>query len=153
MSLKLREIKSGEEKNLAKLLKECFSKEYPSFIKFDEEYVRKKIENERNNIFIALEKDNIVGSIRAKKTGDDLAELVQISVTKKFRNKGIGTKLMKKTVQELKKKGIRKITATSNSKDKKGMIFLIQNNFEPETIMKQHYNTKNDVVQFSLFVK
>ena len=153
MTIKIRFFENGDEKGLAKLLNECFKKDYYPYVKFNEEYVREKIADKRNKIFVAVDKKKIIGSVRVKIFDLDLAEIRQISVTKKYRGKGIGSKLMKSAISYLKRKKIRKVVARAKATDKIGMKFLIDNNFVPESFMKEHFRKKVDIIEFALFLR
>lgn len=153
MTIKIRFIENGDEKGLAKVLNECFKKDYYPYVKFNEEYVREKIADKRNKIFVAVDKKKIIGSVRINVYDLDLAELRQISVTKKYRGKGIGTKLIKKAIDYLKRKKIRKVVARAKSNDKIGMKFLINNDFVPESFLREHFRKKSDIIEFALFLR
>lgn len=153
MNLKIRSFKKGDEKELANLLKECFGKYYRPYLNFDENYVIEKIKKPENEIFVAKEKDEIIGSIRVRMKNPRLAVLRQISVKKKHRNKGVGTKLIKKAISFLKRKKVDKVIARSDADNRKGMIFLIENGFVPESVMRKHYKKDEDIIEFARFLK
>ena len=153
MTVKIRAYKKGDEKDLAELLKECFGRYYRPYLNFNEEYIIEKAGKKENEIFVATDKNKIIGSIRVRMKNPRLAVLRQISVAKKYRNKGIGTKLIKKAISYLKTKNVEKVVARSDSENKTGMIFLIQNDFVPESVMKEHYKKKEDIIEFALFLR
>jgi len=153
MTIKIRFFENGDEKGLAKVLNECFKKDYRPYVKFNEKYIKEKIADKRNKIFVAVDKKKIIGSIRVNVYDLDLAELRQISVTKKYRGKGIGTKLIRKSIDFLKRKKVRKVVARAKSTDKAGMKFLIENNFIPESFLREHFRKKSDIIEFALFLR
>ena len=151
--VKIRLYKKGDEGDLAKLLKKCFGKYYRPYLDFNEEYIIEKVDKKENKIFVATDKNKIIGSIRVRMKNPRLAVLRQISVTEKYRNKGIGTELIKKAISYLKTKKVEKVVARSDSKNKTGMIFLVQNGFVPESVMREHYKKKEDIIEFALFLR
>lgn len=152
MSIKIRAFKKGDEKDLVMLLKECFGKYYRPYLDFNENYIMEKIGKRENKILVAIDGKKIIGSIRIAMKNPHLAELRQISVTKKYRNKGVGTKLIKNSISFLKKRKIDKVAARTDVKNKDGMIFLIQNGFAPESVMREHFKKKEDIIEFALFL-
>lgn len=153
MTIKIRFFENGDEKGLSKVLNECFKKDYRPYVKFNEKYIKEKVADKRNKIFVAVDKKKIIGSVRVKIFGLDLAELRQISVIKKYRGKGIGTKLIKNAISFLKRKKVRKVVARAKSNDKIGMKFLIDNDFRPESFLREHYKKKVDIIEFALFLR
>ncbi len=75
--------------------------------------------NERKRYFLVIEIDNeviIFGQAYLKKKG--IGEIGRVYIKKEFRNKGIGTKLIKHLIDFLKKKKVKEIESYAYTKNK-----------------------------------
>lgn len=65
-------------------------------------------------VFVAKENDTVIGLIQYMRDWDrpTRAYLIGVSIAEKFRGKGFGTKLIRETLQELRKDNIKEIELT-----------------------------------------
>ena len=97
----------------------------PAFI------IDKKLAVDDNLFFVALEKDKIVGTIMAGYDGHR-GWIYSMAVLPEFRNKEIGTKLLKHAENELKKLGCVKINLQIHIRNELVKEFYIKNGYEIE---------------------
>ena len=104
---------------------------------------------ERTLALLAIKDDKVVGHVIAnigpfgmnRHTAD-----VGISVIRGYRDKGIGTKLMKKTVAILRKRGVMKITISVFSPNKRGRKFYEKRGFVQEGVKEGQWLFKGDYI-------
>lgn len=91
---------------------------------------------EKEYIYIMTYKSDICGYIRLTKIKTQIKEKNEISLAlaKKYQNKGIGTYAYKIFEDDIRKKGITKIIAITDSDNKAGKMFFENNGFIKDSI-------------------
>lgn len=79
--------------------------------------LRKKIRTTPNSIMLAVSGKDVVGCIYAQTDGWN-GQLYRLGVRRAYRNRGVGTKLMKTAERFLKKKGAAEVALWAESKNK-----------------------------------
>jgi len=104
---------------------------------------------ERTLALLAIIDGKVVGNVIANIGPFDMNRHtadVGISVIKGYRDKGIGTKLMKKTRTILKKRGVSKITISVFSPNKRGRKFYKRLGFVQEGVKEGQWLFKGDYI-------
>jgi len=92
----------------------------------EKEYTEKTIELNPNSSFVATEKEKIVGSVFGAFNGKR-GWIYHLAVHKSWQNKGLGSLLLNKTEQALKKSGAERI-----------LLGVIKSNLKVLTFYKKH---------------
>jgi N-acetylglutamate synthase-like GNAT family acetyltransferase len=96
-------------------------------------------QSKKNRFLIALENDNVIGTIALKDVGKKRGYLKRFYVKKSKRKKGTGKKLFKKIISHAKKNGFQKIYAATSKIMIEAEEFYQKNGFKkikkmPKTI-------------------
>jgi len=110
--------------------------------------VKEKLKDKKDVFVLAAVGGRIVGVSRASCEDEDLAEIRWLAVEKEFRNRGIGTKLVEKTIDALKEKGKRKVTARIKASSEIPLKIFLESGFEKEGYFREHYRKGVDIIQF-----
>lgn len=110
--------------------------------------VKEKLKDKKDVFVLAAAGGRIVGVSRASYEDEDLAEIRWLAVSKDCRNNGIGTKLVEKTIDALKEKGKRKVTARVKSASAIPVEIFSRLGFEKEGYFREHYRKGVDIIQF-----
>lgn len=92
-------------------------------------FTRKTVENSAI-ICLALENEKIIGAVRAISDFSRHSLIVDLIVKKEHRKKGIGTKLLKSIISELRKENVENIGLTTDPKYDWLVDFYRKNGFE-----------------------
>jgi len=135
MRLKFRRL---EEKDIPKILALAKERKYQTAVKVSDKtafWTKKELINWVNKsqypLIIVENEGKIIGFIFFTvhhPTGK--ATLENILVSQKYREKGIGTKLIKISLKELKKQGVRYICALARADNEDMVNFLLNNSFK-----------------------
>ncbi len=77
---------------------------------------KKEIINKEGEIFFAIYKDEVVGTVAVKKCAPKTYELLKMAVTERFQSKGVGRLLMNKAIDYAKKKKANSIELDTSRK-------------------------------------
>lgn len=124
---------------LVDIEKECFDDNY------SEKTLLADINNDMNDVFVAIVDDDVVGYINVFHIFDE-ANLIKIAVMEKFRRSGIATKLLNKATDHVKKLGVTKMYLEVSEKNKAGIDFYVKNQFKPTTKREKYYNDLSDAI-------
>lgn len=114
--------------------------------------VKEKLKDRKDVFVVAEAGGKIVGVSRASFEDIDLAEIRWLAVSTDYRNSGIGTNLVEKTVEMLKENGKRKITARVRSASAIPIEIFSHLGFEKEGYFREHYRKGVDIIQFGKFL-
>jgi len=136
--LKIRKAKLKDIKDIAKLLSSLFSleKEFNVNKILQEKAIKTIIKNKDIGSFFVIIKDKkIIGCVNILYTistalGSKVALLEDMIVSKKYRGKQFGTKLLKHTIKYLIKKKIKRITLLTDDDNLKAHRFYKKLGFE-----------------------
>lgn len=146
--MKIETAKINDAKNIADLIQKNFGKDYELF-KIDESRILEKMKDEKNKFLVAKEGENIIGVVRVSMEDLDLAELRWLAVEKKFRNKGVGTELVKAALESLKKDKMRKVVARTKTIDAVAIFLFLNLGFEIEGYFRDHFRKGTNIIQFA----
>ena len=96
--------------------------------------------------------NNILGFAGILKILDE-ADITNIVVKKDYRNKGIGTMLLKHLILEAKKQNLLTITLEVNEKNKNAILLYKKFKFEELGIRKKYYNNTDNAIIMTLNLK
>jgi ribosomal protein S18 acetylase RimI-like enzyme len=88
------------------------------------------IAKDPKSIIIAVDKDEVVGSVYIVPFGTKSAHIYRLAVSKNYRNKGIGTKLIDFAQKTIKSKGIVEIALYVDAHDQKLQSFYQNKSFK-----------------------
>ncbi len=114
--------------------------------------VREKLKDKKDVFVLAVAGAKIIGVSRASYEDEDLAEIRWLAVEEEFRNRGVGTGLVEKTIEILKGNGKRKVTARIRASSAIPLKIFSENGFEKEGYFKEHYRKGVDIVQFGKLI-
>ncbi len=114
--------------------------------------VKEKLKDKKDVFVVAVTDGKIIGVSRASFEDLDLAEIRWLAVEKNYRNKGIGTGLVEKTLEALKDKGKRKITARVRADSLVPLSIFSRLGFEKEGYFREHYRKGVDIIQLGKFL-
>jgi len=139
-------IKRATKKDLKDLIKLRFlAHQYSS--KFDRDVVinqntqrelaklvEKELEDPRIIYLLASKNNHAIGIaiLSISEEIDQTAFLGELFVEKKYRNQGIGTRLIKEIIRIVNKKGLKTIRVTVAKKNKKAQLFYSKLKFQPK---------------------
>jgi len=130
-------------KELYSLNKEWFDEKIsPKTIDWSENQFFRQLD--RSTTYVAKDKDGIIGFIMMKSRiakeddamhnvikGEKYIDLDSMFVKRKFRNKGVGTKLLKHAIKEVKRVGYKRIILSADSKKMNKLVkFYEKQGFE-----------------------
>lgn len=116
--------------------------------------------NKGDNYIVAEDNGKIIGLVSWLMHGrpsHGLAELYHIITLKESRGKGVGRKLFKMMIEEIKKEykknnsNLRKLFLLTRSTNKGTHIFYEKLGFKHETTLKEHFYKDKDEFVFSMF--
>jgi N-acetylglutamate synthase-like GNAT family acetyltransferase len=129
-----------------------------------EEYVKKAFAEEtllkaaatgKATFYLALENNEIMGFAQIIRQDANTAELDRIIVFPKLTRKGIGTKLLHKTLIDQKQKGINTITVKTGKEETHARLFYEKNGFKQikEAIIEAPWGKKLILITYQLRLK
>jgi len=126
IKMKIRNYQPTDKKNVISLWEEVFK---PDKIHNDPKTsIEQKTKQNDKLFFVAVEDNKIVGTIISGYDGHR-GWLYSLAVSPKHRNKGIGTSLVKKAIEELKKLGCLKVNLQINNDNKTVVDFYKKTGF------------------------
>ncbi len=138
-SIKLRKCRFADLGPILEIERSCFSAE--------EAYSKSRFENRyrayRNNFWVAERADKIAGYIVACGKGKSV-NLDSLAVARKYRNLGIGSRMLRMVVRRLKNKGIKRISLTVKTSNKKAIYLYKKMGFEIVEMIRNHYRNGCD---------
>jgi len=138
--------KAEDAEAIAKIVQENLGGDFVR--KISASLVKEKLKDRKDVFVLAVAGEKIIGVSRASYEDEDLAEIRWLAVEKEFRNSGIGTKLVEKTIESLKEKGKRKVTARVKASSAIPLEIFSSLSFEKEGYFKEHYRKGVDIIQF-----
>ena len=115
--------------------------------------LKNELQNPNSIYFVAKDKNNnILGFAWILKILDE-ADITNIVVKKDYRNKGIGTMLLKHLILEAKKQNLLTITLEVNEKNKNAILLYKKFKFEELGIRKKYYNNTDNAIIMTLNLK
>ena len=115
--------------------------------------LKNELQNPNSIYFVAKDKNNnILGFAEILKILDE-ADITNIVVKKDYRNKGIGTMLLKHLILEAKKQNLLTITLEVNEKNKNAILLYKKFKFEELGIRKKYYNNTDNAIIMTLNLK
>lgn len=115
--------------------------------------LKNELQNPNSIYFVAKDKNNnILGFAGILKILDE-ADITNIVVKKDYRNKGIGTMLLKHLILEAKKQNLLTITLEVNEKNKNAILLYKKFKFEELGIRKKYYNNTDNAIIMTLNLK
>ena len=115
--------------------------------------LKNELQNPNSIYFVVKGKNNnILGFAGILKILDE-ADITNIVVKKDYRNKGIGTMLLKHLILEAKKQNLLTITLEVNEKNKNAILLYKKFKFEELGIRKKYYNNTDNAIIMTLNLK
>ena len=115
--------------------------------------LKNELQNPNSIYFVATDNNNnILGFAGILKILDE-ADITNIVVKKDYRNKGIGTMLLKHLILEAKKQNLLTITLEVNEKNKNAILLYKKFKFEELGIRKKYYNNTDNAIIMTLNLK
>ena len=115
--------------------------------------LKNELQNPNSIYFVAKDKNNnILGFAWILKILDE-PDITNIVVKKDYRNKGIGTMLLKHLILEAKKQNLLTITLEVNEKNKNAILLYKKFKFEELGIRKKYYNNTDNAIIMTLNLK
>jgi ribosomal-protein-alanine acetyltransferase len=115
--------------------------------------LKNELQNPNSIYFVVKDKNNnILGFAGILKILDE-ADITNIVVKKDYRNKGIGTMLLKHLILEAKKQNLLTITLEVNEKNKNAILLYKKFKFEELGIRKKYYNNTDNAIIMTLNLK
>jgi N-acetylglutamate synthase-like GNAT family acetyltransferase len=129
-----------------------------------EEYVKKALAEEKllmavvsgkTDFYLALINNKIIGFAQTEQRDSHTAELDRILVFPKHSKKSVGTQLLKQTIADHKKKGIKKIIVKTGEAETHARRFYEKNGFEKikEEIVTAPWGKKLDLVIYEVLLE
>ncbi|MEZ0344108.1 MAG: ribosomal protein S18-alanine N-acetyltransferase [Caldimicrobium sp.] len=142
----LKEIVIEENKGL-KYLKDLFLLEKECFEEkaWEEAMLKEELEKPYSICLLAKKENILMGYLLGRVIMDE-GELLRIAVKKAFRNKGIGSLLLKGFLERLKKLGIKKIFLEVEENNKRAYNLYTKFGFKPVNFRKEYYGNTSAVV-------
>jgi len=119
---------------------------------WSEDELRDLVESDRKTAIVACVDDKIAGYIGASFLLDE-AEIGNICVTPGLRGKGIGKKLLKALIEEMKNHDVEKIFLEVESTNTAAINLYEGEGFESYNTRKDYYGLRRDAVLYRLFIK
>jgi ribosomal-protein-alanine N-acetyltransferase len=149
--LSIREFKSQDARDIVRLHKEfeIFFEE----MNISEEFILNISRRPDFRFLIAELNGEVVGFIGALfYTHVARAEVGPIAVDKRYRNIGIGTKLLEKILGFLGDKKIHRVISKAKAGNQRAMDFFLHNGFTKEGYFREYTKQREDVVQYVRFI-
>ncbi len=150
LEITFRLAKAEDAEAISKIVQENLGGDFVK--KISASLVKEKLKDRKDVFVLAAVGGRIVGVSRASFEDEDLAEIRWLAVSKDCRNSGIGTKLVEKTMETLKEKGKRKVTARVKANSAIPIEIFSRLDFEKEGYFKEHYRKGIDIIQFGKFL-
>ncbi|MFZ3077670.1 MAG: GNAT family N-acetyltransferase [Candidatus Aenigmatarchaeota archaeon] len=150
METEFRLAKAEDADAIAKLVQENLGGDFVR--KISASLVKEKLKDKKDVFVLAVAGGKIIGVSRASYEDEDLAEIRWLAVEKNCRNCGIGTNLVEKTIDELKEKGKRKVTARVKTTSTIPIEIFSRLGFDKEGYFKEHYRKGVDIIQFGKII-
>lgn len=150
LETEFRLAKAEDADAIAKIVQENLGGDFVKRI--SAKLVREKLKDKKDIFVLAVAGGKIAGVSRASFEDEDLAEIRWLAVSKDCRNNGIGTKLVEKTMETLKEKGKRKVTARVKATSAIPIEIFSRLGFEKEGYFREHYRKGVDIIQFGKFL-
>ena len=115
--------------------------------------LKNELQNPNSIYFVAKDKNNIILGFAGILKILDEADITNIVVKKDYRNKGIGTMLLKHLILEAKKQNLLTITLEVNEKNKNAILLYKKFKFEELGIRKKYYNNTDNAIIMTLNLK
>jgi len=132
--LKAEEYKASDSESVRSLILTILKDEYPfdmsAYVDTDINDISGTYGGQENAFFVIKDKDQVVGTGGIKSDSQNSALLRRLFVDKAYRNKGLGTELIKKAVLFCKSKGYGEIVFRATDRMKSAMRLLEKNGFE-----------------------
>jgi len=137
--MKIREVKLQDLKTIFKLEKKIFGENA-----FSKETIKKLIDD--NEFFLKIEKGrlkkSLTGFVIVIKDRKDRANIINFLVDTKYQNLGIGTLLLRKIIEEIKKsKDVRKIILNVNVNNQNAIKLYKSHRFKKIKEISHYYNS------------
>lgn len=150
--MKIRLAAKKDAAEVAKTIKRHSQTDYMGYVTFGEGYITEKMKK-NNFYFVAEEKGEIVGCVRATIVDLDLAEIRTLCVDEGHREQGVATQLLETSLRFLKKKKMRKVVARSKPDNIAAISLFKKFGFVQEGYFREHYRKGIDVVQMAKFLQ
>ncbi len=147
MEIEFRLAKAEDADAVAKIVQENLGVEFAPK-KVSTLLVKEKLKDKKDIFIIAITYGKTIGISRASYEDVDLAEIRWLAVDEKYRNNGIGMKLVEKTLEILRSQGKRKVTARVRADSEIPISIFSRLRFEKEGYFKEHYRKGVDIIQF-----
>ncbi|RLG10483.1 hypothetical protein DRN73_07700 [Candidatus Pacearchaeota archaeon] len=149
--IKIREFHEGDVNEIFSIHKEN-EDFFENFI-FDKNFILEISQRNDFKFFVVEVSGSIVGfSGVLFHQSFGRAEIGPIALREEFKKKDIGKKLLMHTIEFLKMKGIRRVTAKIKVKKKVAIDFFKKFGFEKEGYFKEYTKNREDVVQMVKFL-
>jgi [ribosomal protein S18]-alanine N-acetyltransferase len=135
----IREFRRSDIKRVLEIEIESFKDPYPPSILVD-------IYNLGAGFLIALLDDNIVGYIIFWIRFEDEGHIISIAVDKKYRRRGIGTKLVNNVIQIFNRCNVKNIKLEVRANNQEARIFYEKSKFKENKIFKGYYEDGEDAI-------
>jgi len=134
-----------------KSIKDILSSNFDNFWSYD--VLEDELECDNSYVIVAKNSENIIVGFAGLKVILDEANIMNIVVKKDYRNKGIGTMLLKHLILEAKKQNLLTITLEVNEKNKNAILLYKKFKFEELGIRKKYYNNTDNAIIMTLNLK
>jgi ribosomal protein S18 acetylase RimI-like enzyme len=109
------------------------------------QYFPQKYEEPDGTFIIAKDNNNVIGCVAIKKLEEDICEMKRLFVNDKYKNNGIGKKLVEIIIEEAKRKNYKKIRLDTMKIMESAINLYYKNNFYE---IKPYYNNPNKDVLY-----
>ena len=150
MEIIFRLAKAEDAEAISRIVQENLGGDFVK--KISASLVKEKLKDKKDVFVLAAVGGRIVGVSRASYEDEDLAEIRWLAVSEEFRNRGIGAGLVEKTMEILKGKGKRKVTARIKASSTIPLKIFSEAGFKKEGYFREHYRKGIDIIQFGKFL-
>ncbi|OUJ18153.1 Acetyltransferase GNAT family [Methanonatronarchaeum thermophilum] len=117
---------------------------------FDQEsfhpYIFLEYNKPKNTFYVAEIKNQVVGYVIITTRFPKKAKIISIAIHPNHQSKGIGSKLIKKAINQTKKQGTKKITLEVKKTNNKAIKFYKKHGFQKTKTKKQYYSDGEDAL-------
>ena len=116
---------------------------------WNQEILNEEIKSKDSSGYIAIINEKVVGFIIIKTILDEI-EIMNVSIHKLFRRKGIAKELLIKIIEYAKQNNIIKINLEVNEKNIAAISLYEKLNFKQVGLRKKYYNRKDSAILMTL---
>lgn len=113
-------------------------------------HISQRYQVNNGNFWIALEDDNVAGTVGVLDFGEGQCHLKRMMVVEKLRGTGLANRLLDTAINHCKEKGFKTIYLTTSEKMERAMKFYEKNKFERVDSLPKDLPTYNDNIFYML---